>query len=143
MNRPLFVVDASVVVKWLVREADEDTALRIQDLYRSGDIELLAPRFLILEVGNVLGKRVRRVELTPEAAQRCFDRFLAGLPTLWDSVQLTHLAFNLALAHRQNIYDCVYLALALERRCDLITADEKFVRSMSTAYPFVRLLREF
>jgi hypothetical protein len=34
------------------------------------------------------------------------------------------------MAHRWPVYDCLYLALALEQRCDLITADERFFNAI-------------
>ena len=50
-------------------------------------------------------------------------------------------ALGLALAHRYSFYDCLYLAWALEQRCDLVTADERFSNAMSATFPSIRLLR--
>ena len=45
------------------------------------------------------------------------------------------LALNLARELRHPAYDCFYLALAIERDLDLVTADARFVRAVSgTAY---------
>jgi len=52
-------------------------------------------------------------------------------------------ALRLATRHRRTFYDSLYLALALHYQCDLITADEKFVRSMQPAFPRVHLLRDY
>ena len=142
MNRPELVIDASVVVKWLVPETDDEFALRLQDQFREGDVRLLAPPLLLLEVGNALWKRVRRGELTSEAAELCFDQLIIDAPELLEKTEVTISALHLALAHKRPIYDCLYLALALDRRCDLITADERFFVAMSPAYSCVRLLRD-
>jgi predicted nucleic acid-binding protein len=40
------------------------------------------------------------------------------------------------------LYDCLYLALAIERGCSLFTADERFFMATSVAYPFVRRIGE-
>ena len=142
MNRAALVVDASVVVKWLLPEVDRPIALRLQDRYQDGEVDLLAPPLLLLEVGNALWKRVRRGELTGQVAARCFEQLILDAPELLETPEVTVSAFHLALAHQRPIYDCLYLALALDRRCDLITADESFFRSMRSAYPFVRLLKD-
>jgi hypothetical protein len=72
MSRPTLVVDASVAIKWVLPEEGHGLALRIQDLYEDEKLDLVAPCLLIAEAGNVLWKRVRRGELTREAAERCF-----------------------------------------------------------------------
>ena len=142
MNRLELVIDASVVVKWVLPELDRPLALRLQDQYQAGKVKLLAPPLLLLEVGNALRKRVRRGELTEEAAELCFDQLVTDAPELLERAEVTVSAFHLALAHKRPIYDCLYLALALDRRCDLITADERFFLAMSPAYSCVRLLRD-
>jgi predicted nucleic acid-binding protein len=71
---------------------------------------------------------------------RCYEGFLLDAPILLDSPSLDTSALGLALAHGHPVYDCLYLALALERRCDLITADERFFRAMRVSLPCIRLL---
>ena len=137
------MVDASVVAKWLLPEEGDAAALSLQQRYYRVELELLAPRLLIAEVGSALSKRVRRGQLSREAAAVCFDRLLVYAPILVESAAVDTAAFHLALAHRAAVYDCLYLALALEQQCDLITADERFARSLGPAFPGIRLLREF
>jgi predicted nucleic acid-binding protein len=38
------------------------------------------------------------------------------------------------------VYDCLYLALALDRKCRLVTADARFVNALAVT-PFARNLR--
>ena len=49
-------------------------------------------------------------------------------------------AFHLSTAHRTSYYDCLYLAVALEQRCDLDTADGRFYNGMRPAYSCVTRL---
>ena len=141
MPRPTLVVDASVAVKWILPEDGHEEAVLLQDQYQDEKIDLIAPTLLIAEVANVLWKRARRGELTAHDAQRCFQGFLRDSPILMESSTLEFSALGLALAHGHPVYDCLYLALALEHRCDLITADQRFFRAIGTALPCVRLLR--
>ena len=143
MNRPAYVVDASVVVKWVLPEEDQAHAFLLQELYQDEEIDLVSPYLLIAEIGNVLWKRVRRGELPRHAAIRCFQQLLKDSPILLDSPAVTLSALHLAMAHDQTVYDCLYLALALEQRCDLITADAKFFDAVRHAFPCVRLLGLF
>ena len=142
MIPPELVIDASVAVKWVLPEVDRPLALRLQDRYQLGEVKLLAPPLLLLEVGNALWKRVRRGELTAESAELCFHQLIIDAPELMDKTEVTVSAFHLVLAHRRPIYDCLYLALALDRQCDLITADQRFFAAMNPAYSCVRLLRD-
>ena len=143
MERLTLVVDASVAVKWLLPERDQAPALRIQERYQDEELDVVAPHLLIAEVGNVLWKRVRRGDLTASAAQRCFEQLLLDSPILLDSSAVATSALLLAMAHNHPVYDCLYLAWALEQRCDLVTADEKFFQVMSAAFPCVKLLKSF
>ena len=84
---------------------------------------------------------MRRGDLAPQAAHRCFQQLLRDSPILLDSPAVNFSALQLAMAHGCTFYDCLYLAWALEQRCDLVTADEKFFRAMRPAFPCVQLLR--
>ena len=132
-----------MVVKWLLQENDRHKALALQDLYAEEKLKLIAPQILIIEVASVLAKRCRREELTPGAAHRCFEQLLEDSPALHSSEHLNRAAFRLAVEHRRPIYDCLYLALALDHDCDLVTADEKFVTAMQGAFPCVCLLKDY
>lgn len=140
MATPRLVVDASVAVKWILVEDGRDEALRIQEQYQDEKIDLIAPPLLLSEVANVLWKRARRGDLTPHQAAYCFDGFLRDAPRLIMSATAETSALGLALAHGHPVYDCLYLALALEHRCDLVTADERFFRALRPTLPCIRLL---
>ena len=141
MDRLTLVVDASVAIKWVLPERDQGMALRLQERYQEEELDLVAPYLLIAEVGNVLWKRMRRGDLKAAAARRCFEQLLRDSPILLDSPAVSTSALLLAMAHNHPVYDCLYLAWALEQRCDLVTADEKFFQAMSAAFPCVKLLK--
>lgn len=142
-DRPALVVDASVAIKWVLPETGQAKALDILDLYQNERVDLFAPFLLIVECGNVLWKRENRGELAADAAQRCFEELLVTSPLLLESPVVSRSALRLAIAHRQTVYDCLYLSWALEQGCDLVTADWKFYRAMNPAFPSIRILEEF
>lgn len=143
MDRPTLVVDASVALKWILPEEDAPHALRIQESYQDEKIDLIAPYLVVAEVANVLWKRERRGDFDAAVAQRLFRQFLQDAPILLDSPTVSAAALGLALAHGRPFYDCLYLAWALEQRCDLVTADERLFHSLGTAFPLIRLLKTY
>jgi predicted nucleic acid-binding protein len=62
----VFVVDASVVVKWFVPEVHSDAARRLLVLPH----EYIAPDLLFAETANTIWKKIRRQELTTEEGQQ-------------------------------------------------------------------------
>ncbi len=122
----LFVVDASVGVKWFVPEVHADAAQRLQDPAH----ELHIPTFFDVEVANIVWKKLRRGELTRTEA----DMILGQLPLLpvtrHPEGPLITAAFDLADKTQRTVYDCLYLALAVDLGGQVVTADERLANSL-------------
>ncbi len=137
------VVDASVAAKWLFEEADTAKAKLLLHEIQNGNLQSLAPDILPAEIANSLSKRVFRGVLEALEAAAQFDRFRRSCPALISNSLLAEAALRLALRHRRSVYDCLYVALALETPCDLVTADERLHRAFSPSMPQVHLLRDW
>jgi predicted nucleic acid-binding protein len=137
------VVDASVAAKWLLQESDSDRALALLAEWRDGHLEGFAPDILAAEVANALWRRVMGGLIPVEAAEQLFARFYRLEFPLLPIGDLAGAALGLALRHSHPVYDCLYVALALETRSDLVTADTRLVRALGSAYPRVCLLRDW
>ncbi len=133
----MIVVDTSVVVKWAVEEDGAEAARRL-----IGE-QLFAPDLVIFELGHVLTKKVRRRELDRGDATIAYTQ-LPLLLQLIPSRPQERRAFDLAIELHHSIYDCYFLALAEVAECELVTADEVFVRKLrhGKANIPVRLLGE-
>jgi predicted nucleic acid-binding protein len=140
----LVVVDASVAVKWLLRdEAHLAEADHLLDLSDTGNIMLLAPQQLDVEVGSSLRKDVLSRRLSPDTGARLFDawlnsfrarlRFAANLPLL-------SRAYSRSLALGVTLFDALYQALAEEVEAELVVADDRLLRSPAAALSYVRSL---
>jgi predicted nucleic acid-binding protein len=122
------VVDASIGVKWFVPEVHAAEAR----LWRKGPDELHVPAvFFDLEIANIHWKKVRRAEISRADA----DLILGQIPALPlsrhpDSPLLTA-AFDLADRTQRTVYDCVYLALAVQLGGRMLTADQRLFNSLA------------
>ncbi len=126
------VVDASVAVKWVLKEPGSDAARRVAET-----ADLLAPDLLWAELGNVLWRRQRLGEFSPENA-RAMLLMLRRLPVETFSLfPLIPLALEIAIAIGHSIYDCLYLALADREDCRVVTADER-LRNAVAAGPMAQ-----
>jgi predicted nucleic acid-binding protein len=120
VNGPL-VVDASVAVKWVLAEADSELA---QQVVRS---PLLAPDLLLIECGSAIWRHVRLGEVDRAELPRAWAVLRAMPVEIVASDELVERALDLAVALDHQIYDCLYLALALDRGARVVSADRRFL----------------
>ncbi len=137
------VIDASVAAKWLFVEPDTGKARAILDSAKIGELGLLAPEILPVEIANSLWKRTQRGDLDRATALGLFDGF-EKIEFKFSAVQeLIGQALSLAFRQHHPVYDCLYVSLAQRESCDLLTADEKLHRVFAKDFPRVRLLRDW
>ena len=117
----VFVVDASVVVKWFVPEIHSDAARGLLALPH----EYVAPDLLFAETANTIWKKIRRKELTAEEGQQLVaDIGQIAVETV-SCRALAEDAHALANATGRTAYDSMYIALAVRLDTRLITADDR------------------
>lgn len=132
-----WVVDASVVTKWHLK--DEDFVAEADFLlrgYQDGTIGLLAPALICYEVGNALelARRAGRVDAGYVSVE--FRRFLElGPYNDFDDDQLLLAASSLAAVHGIEIHDGVYLALGGLVGLPILTADRKLRKKVGDRFP--------
>ena len=119
------VIDASIAVKWVVEEDGTPEALALQQ-----KAKLIAPELLVAECANILWKKVRRGELLKGEALVA-ARLLQGAEIeLLPTRSLFEAATRMSIEIDHPAYDCLYLALAVEKKCQLVSADERFLRKL-------------
>jgi predicted nucleic acid-binding protein len=117
----VFVVDASVVVKWFVPEVHSDASQRLLILPH----EYVAPDLLFAEAANAIWKKIRREELTlEEGEQLVADIGQIAVETVLCRA-LVEDAHALANATGRTVYDSMYVALAVRLNTRAITADDR------------------
>lgn len=124
---PEAVVDASVALKWVLNEPESDWARALP-----AGVRLLAPALIWTECANGLWRIARA--LPSLDAVHAFG-VVSGVPLEVVESSLRTQAEALRLGGRLDhpVYDCLYLALALERGAALATADKRFLRVLRRA----------
>lgn len=132
------VVDASVVVKWLLsdaeREGETERATRLMTWLIDGREPVVQPVHWLVEVGAVLAR------LSPKTAEDDLI-LLRGLDLPYDDgPSVIGRACRLAIDLRQHLFDTLYHAVALETPgATLITADDKYFAGAASLGQIVRL----
>lgn len=122
-RRPLYIIDASVIVKWLIEEKKGKLqAFQIKEDFIGKKIRLKIPNHCFFEVMNVLGIKAPAIAI----------QFLSQLLTLkMEEAHLTIEIGNRAIQIMKefsgiSFYDAAYHALAIEAGGTFITADKKY-----------------
>ena len=135
------MVDASLVVKWVLQEEDYVEARRLSDYWSSTGIRPAAPRLLMYEFADILHLKVRTGQSTIDEARKAFAELIALEIKLIDMESIHARAIRLATQLSQGaVYDSHYLALAEHLDCEFWTADLAFARASAGITDRVRVL---
>ena len=135
-----YVVDASVGVKWFVREreADREVALALRQRHIEGATCMIVPELFLLEVPNAIktGRKSTEEELAEVLTT------LADLDVQVEQHTQRVLRKTNAVAWAYNLtwYDAVYVALAETMGFPCVTADEALLRKMKGHSIVLRLM---
>jgi predicted nucleic acid-binding protein len=133
------VIDASVVIKWLLqdpeREAGTDKATQLMEMVIKGEEPVLQPTHWLIEVGAVLAR-----ESPATAADDVSMLNALELPTT-DEPQVLRRGVELGIELKQHLFDTFYHAIALENQDGvLITADQRYLRAARTKGQIIDLM---
>jgi predicted nucleic acid-binding protein len=120
---PKLVVDSSVAVKWFLSEAEQsvDVALAVLDRHLDGEVALIAPDIIVLEVINALARRGVSESDLGAAARSLLELHVELVPVS----ELVIEAATLASEHGMTAYDAAFAALAVREGIALLTADRR------------------
>lgn len=123
-----FVLDASVAVKWVLPEKDSPRVVRLRNAYLNKLHDLIAPDTFPVEVAHALTRAERQKIIQPPQGARRFSLLMRARPLLHPYIPLLPRAFDISSSRKVGVYDCIYVALAEQQGCELVTADENSSR---------------
>ncbi len=130
---PALVLDASVILKWVLDaedEPDRQAARDILERWQRGEVQLFVPTLWLYEVGNILS--LKRPQDAAEALQALLALGLREIPL--DGATSSR-ALELSQSYGITFYDASYLAAAGLQETVLITADSKLLRRLPAGAP--------
>ncbi|MFI5456232.1 MAG: type II toxin-antitoxin system VapC family toxin [Isosphaerales bacterium] len=135
-----YVLDSNIAMKWVLTEADSDKARRLRAEFQKQIHELLAPDVFPVEVAHGLAKAERRGVIPQGDADRLLTNVLSTPPQFHPYLPLLKRALEIASPARIGVYDCLYVALAEREGCELLTADDRLVRTLRPIFGFITSL---
>jgi predicted nucleic acid-binding protein len=118
----LLVLDANIAVKLVCIEPGYQATLeRLQS-----EVKLVAPEWVMIESGHAIRRKSLSGEFDTLEAQRLLSLIPSFFETLYRDGQLVEPAMALSFELDHWIYDCIYLACALDIGAPMLTADRKF-----------------
>jgi predicted nucleic acid-binding protein len=116
----IMIVDANVAIYWAVPCPFTQPASRIMSR-----VGLVVPGIFLSETANALINYARAELIDSAHVPVRVQTIREAIGEIVGDDQLIDPALQLAISRQHKIYDCLYLALALERREPLATADRR------------------
>lgn len=128
----MVVIDTSVVFKWIAIEEQSNPALTLLSKILTQNEEVFAPDILLYELSNVLATKtklnIKEIKLAWQLFRSFPIRIIAPSPGFIEK------SIQFAKNYSISVYDASYVVLAKEKRCQLITADQKLVDRVNLSF---------
>ena len=125
MERQKKIIDASIAVKWFLNEENSDKALNLKDSFLKGELILIAPDLIVLEVLNALRYNKQKERELIRANKDIFELNLNLIKI--NDVLLIKTIEN-SIKYNITIYDSLYVTIAQLHGAPLISADKKLYK---------------
>lgn len=132
-----FVIDSSVAVKWVLMEVDSDKAERLREDFKNSVHDLLTVDIFKLEASHAFTRAERQGRIAIGEAKKLLVEILTTPPRFSGFDSLLDRAIDISSVMRVGVYDCLYVALAEQEKCKVVTADTTMVNSLQAKFPFI------
>ena len=134
----VLVLDASVAAKWVLPSENEqlvDQALRLFERYSDDQLQFVVPDLFWPEFGNIVWKAVRQGRISASSAAVAIAEMHGREFSTIPSKVLLDDAFIIANAFGRSVYEAMYVALAVARNTEFVTADERLASALAARLP--------
>lgn len=138
-----YVVDTSVLGHYLYADTYTPEVRELVAMLCRGELELHIPEFSWIECANILWKQVRFRGLSQTSAEQILVELLAIPFQIVSVSNLLPRALGLGLTHQLAVYDSLYIALALELDCPLITVDQRQGEAAARSGVMLKAIADF
>lgn len=122
------VLDASVVLKWILLDNEElvEEARKLHDRILSQKLKAIAPESLLIEVANVM---FWKMKFKKGEIINFLGRLTAGIVEIvpFYSFEVGDL-LEIMDRYSLSIYDAYYVLLAIKNECKVVTLDKKILK---------------
>lgn len=128
----MIIIDASIAGKFILHEEQYLEVRGIFEKHLQKTEEILVPDLIFYEITNALAtKSAIHINKVIKSINQLYKYDLNIYhPTKMDMNK----AARFAKKYSVSVYDAIYAVLAKEKRCNLITADEKFVNQVKLSF---------
>lgn len=131
------LVDASVILKWFIKEDDSDKAAEIKNDHINGLSVITLPDIALYEIGNAL--RYKAEFSTTEVNLSLNEIYELNMDIITPTFQIISLVTEIARRYDITFYDAFYITLAKELNLTFVTADLRLYHKTKSIH-FVKLL---
>lgn len=137
----MVILDTSVIYKWITEEDPglNSPALKLLRKFRNGKENVSIPDIVLYELANALSTKTHLTFKEVEQAWNLFGKFNVNIVT--PTLKFIRKSIKFSKKYHVTVYDASYAVLAIEKKCILFTADNKFVKQ--TALPFIKSIDSY
>ncbi|MCX8188240.1 MAG: type II toxin-antitoxin system VapC family toxin [Nitrososphaeria archaeon] len=126
------VIDASVIVKWFVKEESSNKAIIIRDKYIDGEIKIIAPEILPFEALNArYNKKLFSKDELKEISE-ALEKFSFELYPL--KGEYAKKIVEITVENNITVYGASYIALAILKNTQVYTSDRKLIERLNKEF---------
>src|SRR3989338_545149 len=129
----MIIIDSSVIFKWF--NATEEFHLQAKALLKQHLLknnEILIPTLLLYEITNAWATKTKLDEKDIKDKLKRLEKY--SLKMIPINFTLLKTAAGFSKKYRVSVYDATYAVIAEEKKCDLITADDKFADKINLQF---------
>ena len=138
-----YVLDASVATSWVLPYPYSTQANRLRDDVLRQIHSLISTSSYPGEAASALTKAERQKIITQGESLEMLDNIFSTMPQLFPYESFLRHATEISSRTRSGFYDCLLISLAQQESCEVLTADDRFVRNVEKEYPFVRSIATY